>query len=329
MPRRHLTLSASSAEVAIFFALPGNEKLTSDLADLTCGEVGRLEIRHFPDGETYVRVCSDVARRAVYVVCTLARPDTQFLPLSFAAAAIRNLGASSVQLVAPYLAYMRQDRIFRRGEALTSRLFAELLQQRFDSLITIDPHLHRHASLDAVYDIPTTVVHAAPLFAEWIASQVKDPLLIGPDAESMQWVECIARAVGAPSRTLRKERKGDRKVRLSAAPLAEISGRTPVLVDDIVSSGTTMKEALRLLATSGSAPPYCLAIHALCSRRTSQHLDDRSAGFLTTNTVPNANAAFDVGPLIADALISAAAVEARFPTPAPAREQRRSATSRT
>lgn len=293
--------------MTVFFALPGNERLAGDLAALTSGEVGQLAVRQFPDGETYVRVLSDVDRRDVFIVCTLARPDAQFVPLSFVAAAIRQLGAQSVQLIAPYLAYMRQDRIFHPGEALTSRLFAELLQQHFDRLITVDPHLHRHASLAEVYDIPTTVVHAAPLLAEWISAHVDEPIIIGPDAESAQWVQSIAKQVGAPWTVFEKKRKGDRDVRISAQSLKGALGQTPVVADDIVSSGATMKEALRILGNHDLQPAYCVAIHGLCSRRSARQLSDRSAGFLTSNTVPNDASALDVAPLIAAALVSLAA----------------------
>ena len=293
--------------MAIFFALPGNERLASDLAALTCGEVGELEFRHFPDGESYVRILSNVKRQNVFIVCTLARPDEQFLPLSFAAAALRSLDAVSVQLIAPYLAYMRQDRIFRPGEALTSRLFAELIQRHFDRLITVDPHLHRHANLDEVYDIPTLVVHAGPLLAEWIATHVDDPMIIGPDAESAQWAQSLAKQIGAPWTVFQKERRGDRDVLVSAVALKDAFGRTPVLVDDIVSSGATMKEAVRILGKQDLPPAYCLAVHALCSPTTARQITDRTAGFLTSNSVPNANAAFDVAPVIAGALASDAA----------------------
>ncbi len=183
--------------MAIFFPLPGNEELASELADLTAGEVGRLELRHFPDGETYVRILADVEARKVFVVCTLAHPDPQLVGLAFVARQLRELGAAKVELVAPYLPYMRQDRIFHRGEALSSRLFAELVQQPFDRLLTIDPHLHRHASLDEVYDIPTTVIRSAPLLADWVRTNVEEPLIIGPDAESAQWVEALAEQAAA------------------------------------------------------------------------------------------------------------------------------------
>lgn len=287
--------------------MPGNEQLAIDLARMTLGELGELELRKFPDGETYVRIISDVGGKDVYIVCTLAWPDTRFLALTFVAAAIKDLACRRLQLIAPYLAYMRQDRIFRPGEALTSRLFAQQLQQHFDGLITVDPHLHRHASLEEVYDISTRVVHAGPLLAAWIVENVADPIIIGPDAESAQWAEGIARDASAPWAVFNKKRHGDRLVQMAAADLGHLAGRTPVLVDDIISSGATMRVALRLLAAQGLPAAYCLAVHALCGAKTATSLRSHTAAFLTSNTVPNADAALDVAPLIGHELIRASA----------------------
>ena len=138
------------------------------------------------------------------LVCTLDRPDDKFLPLVFAAAAARDLGAHGSALSAPYLAYMRQDRRFQPGEAVTSTYFAKLLSSQIDWLVTVDPHLHRRGSLAEIYSIPTQVMHAAPLISDWIRSEVKMPLLIGPDSESEQWVAAVARDAGAPHVVLQK-----------------------------------------------------------------------------------------------------------------------------
>ena len=170
----------------LIVALPGNEALAMLLAPGLDAEIGRAEFRRFPDGETYVRLDSGVAGRAVVLVATLDRPDPKFLPLAFVAATARELGASRVGLIAPYLAYMRQDRRFHPGEAITSQLFAHHLSGIADWLITIDPHLHRVSALSNIYTIPAISVHASPLLADWIKNSVQSPLLIGPDEESVQ-----------------------------------------------------------------------------------------------------------------------------------------------
>jgi len=205
----------------LILPLPGNETFARLLAEAGGWELGAIEARCFPDGESYVRILSDVADKSVDLVCTLARPDEGFLRLAFSADAVRSLGAREVTLIAPYLSYMRQDRRFRPGEAVTSKTFARLVSSTFDRLVTVDPHLHRYPALPALYTIPTDTLHAAPLLADWIAAEVEKPLIVGPDEESEQWVSAIAARVGAPFAVLRKIRHGDRSVDIEVPDLSE------------------------------------------------------------------------------------------------------------
>ena len=98
-------------------ALPGNEHMAATLAGQLGTDLAGLELRRFPDGETYLRFTVEPAGRSLALVCTLAQPDEKILPLLFAAATARELGAARIGLVCPYLAYMRQDRRFKVGEA--------------------------------------------------------------------------------------------------------------------------------------------------------------------------------------------------------------------
>ncbi len=276
----------------LFVGMPGNEAMTRALA--RGGDTGQLELHAFPDGETYLRYLADPSGRHVVIVCTLNRPDAKFLPLIFAAATARELGAAGVGLVAPYLAYMRQDRRFKPGEAVTSRQVASLLSNTFDWLVTVDPHLHRYGSLSEIYRIPTRVVHTAPLISEWIRTNVGNPHIIGPDSESEQWVSAVAKDAGAPYSVLEKTRRGDREVEISTQGLANLGGRTPVLVDDIVSSGRTMIEAARVLRTIGTAAAVCVAVHGLFADDADALLLKEGARVVTANTVPHATNAIDV-----------------------------------
>jgi len=195
---------------SLVVAIPGSEPQ----ADALCRELGAeraaIEIRTFPDGESYVRIDSPVAGQELIVVCTLDRPDPKLLPLYFVASAAREQGARRIGLVAPYLAYMRQDKQFHPGEAVTSSAFARLLSGFVDWLVTVDPHLHRRSRLEEIYSVPCAVLHAAPPISAWIQQHVERPLLIGPDEESLQWVEAVAKAAGAPYVVLHKQRRGDR-----------------------------------------------------------------------------------------------------------------------
>jgi ribose-phosphate pyrophosphokinase len=232
-------------------ALPGNEAFGERLrAELGTQSVA-LEWRYFPDGESYLQFRQEFRGQALAIVCTLNDPDRKTLPLLFAARTARELGAVRVGLVAPYLGYMRQDRRFHEGEAVTSVHFAALLSQAFDWLVTVDPHLHRRGSLAGIYPIPNRVVAAAPAIAQWISANVAKPLVVGPDSESEQWAAEVAAACGAPHAVMSKTRLGDRRVEIEAPPLSQWQDRTPVLLDDIISSARTMALAATKIRQAG------------------------------------------------------------------------------
>jgi ribose-phosphate pyrophosphokinase len=287
----------------LFLALPGNETMARSLAGLLDSETGDLELRRFPDGETYVRIADDVAGRSVILVCTLDRPDGKLLPILFTADAARELGASDVGIVCPYLAYMRQDMRFEPGEAVTSASFARLLPSWLDWIVTVDPHLHRLSSLASVYKMPAAAVHAAPLVADWIREHIDCPLIVGPDSESAQWVAGVAEKAQAPYVVLEKVRRGDRDVEISMPEIGRWRHHTPVLVDDIVSTATTMVETLNHLRSAGLAPPVCIAVHAVLAGDAESALRGAGAAdVVTCNTIAHPTNRIDVSAAISVAL---------------------------
>jgi ribose-phosphate pyrophosphokinase len=270
----------------VVFHLPGDEAFAGCLVAALRAEPAALELHHFPDGESLVRLGAEVRGRHVILACSLGQPDTKTLALLFAADAARDLGAERVVLAAPYLAYMRQDHRFRPGEAITSRTYARLLSATFDGLVTVDPHLHRYRSLDEIYTIPSRVARAAPLIARWVKGHVERPLLIGPDAESEQWVSEVAAGAGAPFTVLQKIRRGDRDVEVSLPDVPAWHDRQPVLVDDIISSAHTMIEAVGSIRRVGLAAPVCIGVHALFAPGAHDALlASGAAGVVTCDTI--------------------------------------------
>src|SRR5690606_36849438 len=167
-----------------------------------------------PEGRSVVPRVGALAGADVAIRASLRHADALALPLSFAARTAREFGARSVGLIAPYLGYMRQGTRFHRGEAVSTPLFAQFLEEAFDWLVTVDPHLHRVERLQSLYRMPTAHVSATPAVARWIAETVPDAVLIGPDSESGQWVADIAARSGMPWQVLAKERHGDYDVRV-------------------------------------------------------------------------------------------------------------------
>ncbi|MEJ8568830.1 ribose-phosphate pyrophosphokinase [Elongatibacter sediminis] len=279
----------------IVFSLPGHETLGAALSKALNAPLGGIAMRSFPDGETYVRGETRCNGNDVVLAVNLFHPNPQLLPLIYATRAVRILDAGRVILVTPYLPYMRQDARFQPGEVITSRIFASLLSETLDGLVTVDPHLHRYTSLEEIYSIPTRVEHAAPSVASWISKNVDRPVIVGPDLESEQWVSEVAQMADAPFIVLSKKRRGDRDVEIAVPPLEPWREHTPVLVDDIISTARTMIETIGHLRQAGYAKPVCVGVHAVFAGDAYESLKDAGASdIVTCNTITHPSNGIDL-----------------------------------
>lgn len=289
----------------LVFALPGNESVAVGIVDALEAEFGIAEIRDFPDGESYVRMISNPRDREVVLVGTLHPPNDRFMRIAFLADVARELGARRVGLVAPYLAYLRQDRRFHTGEAVTSRTFGRLVSRAVDWVVSVDPHLHRLTSLAEVYDVPAIATDAAPLLGDWVKRYVENPLIVGPDAESEQWALVVAEVADVPLVLLKKQRLADEDVHLTLPRVTHGTDRVPVLVDDIVSTGRTLVVATQLLRSAGFPAPVCVVVHAVFADGALERiLGAGTARIVTTNSIVHSTNAIDVVPAIATAFDS-------------------------
>ena len=286
----------------ILIPFPEMKLLTETLALAMGAELRTLDWHHFPDGESLMTLPGDLDGADVALLATLRNPDHHALPLRFAAATAREMGARRVGLIAPYLGYMRQDSRFEAGQAVSARLFAHFLGESFDWLVTVDPHLHRIARLEEVFPIPAVRAVSAPLLANWIKTNLPDAVLLGPDSESQQWVAEVARLAGRPYEVLRKVRTGDRQVEVSVPESAVLRDGTPVILDDIASSGRTLVRTIERLVAAGIRAPVCLVIHAVFAG--SAHDDILAAGaarIITTDTIPHPSNAIRIASVLAEA----------------------------
>jgi ribose-phosphate pyrophosphokinase len=271
---------------ATIISFADNNSLASHIANQLNAVYTIAKTHEFPDGESCVRIDPSKIREMVFVIHSLYHPDQLLLPLLFLAETLRDYKARKIVLIAPYLAYMRQDMRFNEGEGISAKYFAKLISGYFDSLITVDPHLHRIKQLEEIYSISTRIIHAAPLVAEWIHKNIKLPLLIGPDSESEQWIHDLANQADAEFILLEKTRHGDRSVEISVPDVSQWQEHTPVLFDDIISTGKTMIETIKHLKKTDLAAPVCIGVHGIFSGNAYQELIAAGADkVVTTNTI--------------------------------------------
>lgn len=288
----------------MIFSLHPNIQFANTFSKELNAELGLVEMRHFPDDEIYIRVHSDVKNKLIIIVYSLDHPNNKILPLFFLSKTLKELGAKKIYLVAPYLPYMRQDKQFNSGEAVTSIYFAMLLSSFIDRLITIDPHLHRIKNLSEIYTIPTTTLHAITPIAEWIKTHIKSPLIIGPDEESTQWVSEIAAQANSPFVIANKIRHSDANVTITLPDINSKNG-TPVLVDDIISTGTSMCAVIQQLLLNQFNQPICIGIHALFDYETQKKIMSYGAHqIVTCNTITHPSNAIDITYLLLEGIKS-------------------------
>jgi len=274
---------------------------------LAAGLPLRPVVQHrFPDGETRLRLPVDADGRLpahVVLLRSLDQPNDKLVELLLAARAARELGVRHLTLVAPYLAYMRQDIAFNPGEAVSQRIVGRFLADLFDAVITVDPHLHRVATLQEAVPVHDAIVlSGAPLLADLIAERRPGAVLVGPDEESAQWVAQAAARHGLDSAVCRKVRHGDRAVDVEL-PALDVAGRPVVLLDDMASTGHTVAQAAQLLRAAGAASVDVAVTHALFAAGALTLLREAGVGEVwSTDCVAHPSNAVSVAPLIAQAL---------------------------
>lgn len=260
-------------------------------------------LHHFPDGESRVRV-GEVGKGAI-LYQSLHQPNARLIDALLAASALRDRGARHVTLVAPYLGYMRQDRAFRAGEAVSQRVMGALVAGAFDALVTVDPHLHRTPSLELVTPgIAALAVPAAPAIAAHLNGRLSSrTMLVGPDIESRPWVAAVAMPLGLDRLVAAKRRRGDRSVAIALPAGTSLKGRPVLIVDDLLSSGGTVLACAQALRDAGARRVGVVASHCLASADDLARL--RAAGIapiLATDSVPGPAARIPLAGVLAAAI---------------------------
>ena len=260
------------------------------------------ELKRFPDGESYVRIPSDLKGERVAVIQSTPRPQNEnlfelFLLLSTA----KELGAEHVTAVVPYLAYARQNKPFKAGEAASARTVCDLIERAgADEVLIVDLH---EADVLKYFSIPARDVSAAPLFGRYFKRfDLEHPLVLGPDDKAIRQARLAAIELGAEADYLEKERVAPNEVATEAKPL-EVEGRDVLIIDDIISTGGTMIEAARILEKLRARRLYAACTHAVLAPGALERLI--AAGFtkiVASDTIETQISTVSAAPVIAEAL---------------------------
>ena len=283
-------------------SLPDYTEPAQRLAQTLACDYQPISVHRFPDGESQVTVPTDPAPHII--ICqSLDRPNDKLIELMLAIHTLRQAGVKRISLIAPYLCYMRQDKAFHSGEAISQQIVGRFLAELIDDLITVDAHLHRIHSLQQAIPLDKAInLSAASALGEFLLQQQIQPLLLGPDNESKQWVQQVASVGEFDWAVASKQRLSDIEVNITL-PAINVENRVVVLVDDVISSGHTVTEVAQQLLTAGAAQVCCLVTHALFAEGALALL--QQAGIQTiwsSDSIPHESNVIQLAGMLADSL---------------------------
>ncbi len=284
----------------------GYETQSHKLADALNIPCHIIQRHRFPDGEYKLTLPANVPEHVI--LChSLDHPNEKLVELLLAAKTARELGAKELTLVAPYLCYMRQDKAFHPGEAISQSIIGNFLADLFDNVITVDPHLHRIQHLEQA--VPTThavTLSATSLMAEFLRKRFKDPILLGPDSESGQWVSAVSNPNQWEYGICEKIRTGDKKVEVTL-PEINLHGRSVVIVDDVASSGQTLAVTIRQCLSKNAKHVDILVTHALFANDAKERLVQAGVrNMWSTDSVNHESNIIPLNGLLKDAVLNLA-----------------------
>ncbi len=280
---------------------PSSIEIAKNLAKAMKLELVQVDYKAFPDGEGKVRLNADVMNKNVIMVHGTHPPcDTHLVQALFIAHKLSQEGAS-VHACIPYLAYARQDSEFQAGEVVSLAAISHLFRTvGVKSLVTVDIHSSHGLGY---FSIPSYSVSAIPLLAEFAKEKItlNSPLAVSPDFGGSTRVEAFARILGIEKISLKKARSRTTGEIVMEESNVEVSGRDILLVDDMISTGTSIQRAAKYLEGFGAKRVFALCTHPLLVGRAMEIMEDAGVQeVIGTNTVPSPVSHIDVTPILAD-----------------------------
>ena len=271
-----------------------SQLLSKELARCLKAKLAKVEIRRFPDDECYVRIDDDLDDQEVFLVQT-AWPDKNIVELFLLQDAIKEFDVDSLTTVVPYFGYARQDKQFKPGEPISARALARLIQMNTDEFITVDVHAPK--VIDWFDNISAKNVAAYPEIGEYLKSKGIE-LILSPDEGRADNAKRVADVVNCEADFLVKERLDDETVKMTPKRL-DVRGKKVAVVDDIISTGSTIIKAAEQLRKQNAAKIYAVCTHGVFAGNAIPKLEAVCDDIYTTDTIENAKTCMTVGPQIA------------------------------
>ncbi len=276
----------------VVFSGTANEPLARKVCEYLSLPLGKVQIGRFPDGEIDLKVQEDVRGADVYVMQSTSPPVNEHLmELLILIDCLRRASAERITAVIPYFGYARQDRKAEGRVPISAKLVANLITTAgAHRALAVDLHA---AQLQGFFDIPMDHLYANPVLVEYFKSlKLRDLTVVSPDVGGIKMARAYAKRLNADLAICDKRRSGPAETEVMHI-IGEVGGRNVVLVDDMISTGTSITEAARQCRKNGAKEIYICATHAVLSGKAAEKLQKAPVKeVVVTDTIPLAGKEF-------------------------------------
>ncbi len=279
--------------------IPGSQGLLGvKLSRLTGFNLGYVQIEKLPSGEKYVRITQPV-EKAIVVNSLAFNPDEMIVESVLIAETLREYGCKKVYAVFPYMPYSR--RRFIRGEAFPAKVIPKFFSV-FDGIYVVDYHLEDY--IKEIKEVEIRNVSAMEKLAEFAEGiNAKDPIVVSPDEEGVRWASRFASKIGLDYEWLTKIRVDAENVVIASKP-TDVEDRDVFIVDDMISAGSTVIQAVKVLKKAGCRKIYVFSTHVLAKAETLRKIYEVGVEeIFGTDTVPSPVSRVSVSDVIAKAIL--------------------------
>lgn len=285
---------------------PSSLDLARKISEILKVPLVNTRMKRFPDGEFYFKFEENISGEHLIIVQSLEpMQDVHAMELFLMLHTARDLGAETIRVFIPYLAYSRQDRRYLEGECLSSAVIAELLEDLgADAVYTIDVHNERVLGM---YKIPVYNLTASGEIAKYFVGKgLRDPIIIAPDNEDMakKRAQYAAKSINADWDALEKRRDRYTGEIITLSKEMNVYGRDAIIIDDIVSTGRTAANAAKILKEQGARRVFVGVSHLLLMGDAEKIIMESGVEEIAgTDSVTNKYAKVSVAPIFARALM--------------------------
>lgn len=283
---------------------PASTQLGQKIVELLNAEAVPVAFKTFPDGESYVRLEGEVQDEEAVIVQTTSPPqDPKLIQLALLADAAKRNGAKKVWAVVPYLAYARQDKVFLQGEALSIEIIANMLEVAgVDRLTTVNVHQEK---ILARFPFPANTVSAIPLLAEHFTRKgLEKSFVLAPDKGALNLVEQAEKVLRGGCGYLDKQRDRYTGQIHTEKKTLNVKGKTVIVFDDIISTGSTIVAAAKILRELEAEKIYVACVHPLLIGDAEKRIIDAGVEEIVgTDSVSSRVSKVSLAPLIAKELV--------------------------